>query len=60
MAFYGELFRKKDEEDIWEELKRMLRNPPTEEEIALKKQQEQAKIDEAINRMFPEEIKPQK
>lgn len=60
MAFYGELFRKKDEEDIWEELKRMLRNPPTEEEIALKKQQEQTKIDEAISRMFPDEPKPAK
>lgn len=60
MAFYGELFRKKDEEDIWEELKRMLRNPPTEEEIALKKQQEQAKIDEAISRMFPDEPEPAK
>ena len=60
MAFYGELFRKKDEEDIWEELKRMLRNPPTEEEIALKKQQEQAKIDEAISRMFSDEPEPAK
>ena len=28
MAFYGELFRKKDEEDIWEELKQMLLNFP--------------------------------
>ena len=24
MAFYGERFRREDEEDIWEELKRML------------------------------------
>ena len=37
MSFYGELFRKKDEEDIWEELKQMLLNPPSEQEIALKK-----------------------
>ena len=45
MAFYGERFRRKDEEDIWEELKRMLMNPIPKEEMTLKQQQEQAKID---------------
>ena len=54
MAFYGERFRRPDEEDIWEELKQMLLNPPSEQEIALKKQQEQAWIDLILNKAFPE------
>ena len=54
MAFYGERFRRPDEEDIWEELKQMLLNPPSEQEIALKKQQEQAWIDSILNKAFPE------
>ena len=54
MSFYGELFRKKDEEDIWEELKQMLLNPPSEQEIALKKQEEQTWIDSILNKAFPE------
>ena len=58
MSFYGELFRKKDEEDIWEELRQMLLNPPSEQEIALKKQEEQAKIDAALEKMFPDVEKP--
>ena len=58
MSFYGELFRKKDEEDIWEELRQMLLNPPSEQEIALKKQEEQAKIDATLEKMFPDVEKP--
>ena len=45
MVFWSDRFRREDEEDIWEELKQMLMNPPSEQEIALKKQQEQAQID---------------
>lgn len=59
MAFYGELFRKKDEEDIWEELKQMLLNSPSEQEITLKKQEEQVKINAALERMFPDLPKQQ-
>ena len=51
MSFYGELFRKKDEEDIWEELRQMLINPPSEQEIALKKQEEQTWIDSILNKV---------
>ena len=43
MSFWLDRFRKEDEEDIWEELKQMLLNSPSEQEIALKKQEEQAK-----------------
>lgn len=57
MAFYGERFRRDDEEDIWEELKRMLINPIPEEEMTLKHQQEQAKIDTVLEKMFPSEVK---
>ena len=60
MTFYGERFRRPDEEDIWEELRQMLLNPPSQEEINLKKQQEQAKIDAAMERMFPDEKKVKK
>ena len=38
MTFWLDRFKKDDEEDIWEELKQMLANPPSEQEIALKKQ----------------------
>ena len=54
MAFWLDRFRREDEEDIWEELKQMLLNPPSEQEIALKKQQEQAWIDSILNKAFPE------
>ena len=54
MAFWLDRFRRPDEEDIWEELKQMLLNPPSEQEIALKKQQEQAWIDSILNKAFPE------
>ena len=60
MAFYGERFRRPDEEDIWEELRQMILNPPTEEEIALKKQQEQAQINAILDRVFPDIEKPAK
>mgnify|MGYP003296574180 CR=1 FL=1 len=39
MAFYGERFRRPEEEDIWEELKRMITNQPTEEEVFFKNKQ---------------------
>ncbi len=54
MAFYGERFRRQDEEDIWEELMQMLLNLPSEQEIALKKQEEQAWIDSILDKAFPE------
>ena len=57
MAFYAERFRREDEEDIWEELKRMLMNPIPKEEMTLKQQQEQAKIDATLEKMFPSEVK---
>ena len=59
MVFYGERFRRDDEEDIWEELKRMITNQPTEEEVFLKKKQEQAWIDSVLDKAFPEEPKTQ-
>ena len=59
MAFWLDRFKKDDEDDIWEELRQMLLNPPSEQEIALKKQEEQAKIDAALDRMFPDEEKAQ-
>ena len=58
MTFYGERFRRRDEEDIWEELRQMLLNPHSEQEIALKKQEEQAKIDATLEKMFPNVKKP--
>lgn len=57
MAFYGERFRREDEEDIWEELKRTLMNPVSDEEMTLKQQQEQAKINAVLEKMFPTEVK---
>ena len=36
--FWGEQFRRPDEEDIWEELKKMITNPPTEEEPKIEKE----------------------
>ena len=59
MSFWLDRFRKEDEEDIWEELKQMLLNSPSEQEIALKKQEEQAKIDAVVERMFPDIKKTQ-
>ena len=57
MAFYGERLKREDEEDIWEELKRMLMNPISEEEMTLKHQQEQAKINATLEKMFPSDMK---
>ena len=37
MAFYGERFQRPDEEDIWEELAKMISNPPSEVELMQKK-----------------------
>ena len=59
MSFWGERYRRPDEEDIWEELKQMLLNSPSEQEIALKKQEEQAKIDAVVEKMFPDIKKTQ-
>ena len=59
MVFYGERFRRDDEEDIWEELKRMITNQPTEEEVFFKNKQEQAWIDSVLDKAFPEEPKTQ-
>ena len=53
MTFYGERFHRKDEEDIWEQLKQMLLNPASDEEIALNKQQEQAKNNVVENVEIP-------
>ena len=60
MAFYGERFRRPDEEDIWEELAKMISNPPSEAELMQKKKEEQAWIDSILEQAFPEEAKPQK
>ena len=59
MTFWLDRFRKDDEEDIWEELKQMLLEQPSDQEIALKNQQEQSKIDAALERMFPDLPKQQ-
>ena len=59
MVFWAERFRRDDEEDIWEELKRMITNQLTEEEVFLKKKQEQAWIDSILDKAFPEEPKTQ-
>ena len=58
--FWGEQFRRPDEEDIWEELKKMITNPPTEEEIRLKKQQDQEWINSILDKAFPNEPKIEK
>lgn len=42
MSFWLDRFRRKDEEDIWEELRQMILNTPSEDEIALKNKEEQA------------------
>ena len=55
--FWGEQFEDPEEENIWEELKQMITNPPTEQEIALKKQKEQEWIDSILNKAFPDEPK---
>ena len=52
MGFYGERFRRPNEKDIWEELRQMLINQPSEQEIALKEQQEQAEINSVLEKMF--------
>ena len=49
MAFYGERFRRPDEEDIWEELRQMLKNSDTIE--AQKKLQEAREL-EAFNKAW--------
>ena len=60
MAFYGERFRRLDEEDIWEELKKMLTNHPSEAEKLQKKKEEQAWIDSILSKVFPDEPTVQK
>ena len=60
MVFWAERFRRDDEEDIWEELKRMITNQLTEEEVFLKKKQEQAWIDSVLDKAFPEGKKDNK
>ena len=60
MVFWSDRFRREDEEDIWEELKQKLMNPPSEQEIALKKQQEQAQIEALTDKMFPDIVQPKK
>lgn len=54
MAFWGERFRRKDEEDIWEELRQMLINAPSQNDILQQKRQEQAEVDALVERMFPD------
>ena len=60
MAFFGERFRRDDEEDIWEELRQIIANPPSEQEIMQKKKAEQAWIDSVLEQAFPDEPKAQK
>ena len=60
MAFWGERFRRPDEEDLWEELRQMIANPPSEQEIMQKKKAEQAWIDSVLEQAFPDEPKVQK
>ena len=51
MAFWGELYRrKKDEDDIWEELRQMLINAPSQNDILQQKRQEQAEVDALVER----------
>ena len=52
MAFYGERFRRPDEEDIWEELKYWLQNPITEHEQAVRNQEIQNYIDVIMKKAF--------
>lgn len=60
MTFWADRFRRKDEEDIWKELRQQLLNPPSQEELQLKKQQEQAQINATLDRVFPDLEKPTK
>ena len=60
MAFWGERFRRPDEDDLWEELRQMIANPPSEQEIMQKKKAEQAWIDSVLEQAFPDEPKAQK
>ncbi len=59
MAFWLDRFRREDEEDIWEELRQMILNAPSENEIALKNKEEQAFIDSILEKAFPDITKPQ-
>lgn len=52
MRFWGERFKRDDEEDIWEELKQELLNPPSEIELFNKKKLEETKINEVLEKMF--------
>ena len=60
MAFWLDRFRREDEEDIWKDLKQIFLNQPSEQEIALKEKDEQAKIDAVLEKMFPDVEKPKK
>ena len=52
MVFFGERFRRDDEEDIWEELRQMLLNAPSEEEQWLNKKREQEYVDKILTQIF--------
>lgn len=54
--FWSERYEK-PEESIWEELKRMMLNPPSETDKKNKKLQEQAWIDTVLDKAFPQENK---
>ena len=54
--FWSEQYEK-PEESIWEELKRMMLNPPSETDKKNKKLQEQAWIDTVLDKAFPQENK---
>ena len=52
MGFYGERFKRADEEDIWEELKYWLQNPITEKEQAVRDKEIQNYIDAIMKKAF--------
>ena len=61
MAFWGERFRRDDEEDIWEELKQLLANPPSEQEIMQKKKKKnKLGLIQSLNKLFQRRQKHKK
>ena len=52
MTFFGERFRRDDEEDIWEELKYWLENPVSETEKAERDNEINNYIDAVLKKAF--------
>lgn len=54
MRFWGERFKRDDEEDIWEEFRYWLKNPVTEEEQQARDKEVNNYVNSVLAKMFDE------